>query len=194
MADGELARHAAAIRALRTSREFRRHDRLLGPICDALSALLPAASGPAPPPEPEPPAPPAPEPPAPIPEPAERPRPPPIQVPEADEPAVPALRPANIPQDVTAGAWSVDIAEPPPAPQLSRAERLRLKEKEVRRRLNSKGGEAEANGRVKRVMANTAGPAAVPGRVSATSPEAVDAIREMGRSGVPPAVYVKLYV
>ncbi len=177
----QLAAHAAAIRDLRASREFRRHARLLGPICDALSALLPEVSGPAPDPEPEP-----------------EPEPHPAPEPQPEQPPAPTpARPDNIapaPEVVTAGTWSVAIAEPAPAPQLSRAERLRAKEKEVRRRLNSKGGEAEANGRVKRVMANTAGPAAVPGRVSATSPDAVEAIREMGRSGVPPAVYVKLYV
>ena len=181
----QLAAHADAIRDLRASREFRRHARLLGPICDALSALLPEASGPVPEPQPEP-------------EPAPEPQPQPEPEPQPQSPPEPTpARPDNLaaaPETVTAGTWSVAIAEPPAAPQLSRAERLRAKEKEVRRRLNSKGGEAEANGRVKRVMANTAGPAAVPGRVSATSPDAVEAIREMGRSGVPPAVYVKLYV
>ncbi len=171
MAD-ERAKHLERLSGLRATREFRRSSRILGPICEALEYLMDSDS-PAPPADDD--------------ETSTGEELPP------DEPA--EVDPLIVQAEAVMGSWSVALEQPAPSPPESRAERLAAREKAVRKRLNSKAGEAEAAARVKRVMANTAGPAMVPGRVSSpTSPETAAALREVGRDGRPASFAINLYV
>ncbi len=179
MAD-ERAKHLERLRGLRATREFRRSSRILGPICEALEYLMDSDS----------PAPPADDDETSTGE--ELPRRTACS-PETDEPA--EVDPLIVQAEAVMGTWSIALDQPAPPPPESRAERLAAREKAVRKRLNSKAGEAEAAARVKRVMANTAGPAMVPGRVSSpTSPETAAALREVGRDGRPASFAINLYV
>lgn len=172
MAD-ERAKHLERLSGLRATREFRRSSRILGPICEALEYLMDAESPPASPAD--------------------------LDATDsgeelpADEPA--EVDPLIVQAEAVMGTWSVALDQAAPPPPESRAERLAAREKAVRKRLNSKAGAAEASARVKRVIANTSGPAMVPGRVSSpTSPEAAAALREVGRDGRPASFAINLYV
>lgn len=182
-----VVRHLERLRGLRATREFRRSSRILGPICEALEYLMDSDS----------PAPPADDDETSTGEELPRRT---ACGPETDEPAEvdPLIVQAEAAGDMSSavmGSWSVALEQPAPPPPESRAERLAAREKAVRKRLNSKAGEAEAAARVKRVMANTAGPAMVPGRVSSpTSPETAAALREVGRDGRPASFAINLYV
>ena len=175
--------HLERLSGLRATREYRRSSRLLGPICEALEFALSQSAAPA----------------APV---------APLDLEdrgaESDGTEVGEPFPPDDPAeadpliarvDNVMGAWSVALDQPAPPPTESRAERLAARERAVRKRLNGKAGEAEAAARVKRVMANTAGPAMVPGRVSSpTNPETVEALREVGRDGRPASFAINLYV
>lgn len=90
-------------------------------------------------------------------------------------------------------SWEVAVADPPLAPPPSRAAMLKEHAAVLARRMST----SEARARARRILANAAAARRAPREGeprSATSPETVDALRAVGRSGQPAAFNVVLYV